>query len=710
MALHKPWWSLSDSSDAEDSWDAEAIDGQMTLMAMYEHFEVPACYEVSACEPDAPEELEELHGFTCWGTAPHRAEKRRAVRSASQRRVYGRWRERCKERTKRARREQGRWKLRWQLDAGKAGLACREGSASSAMYDSTRSPGSQRLLRRVRGWGAPPELREVRRLERVLRKCMKTVSAAWKPKLRLRAMVAAWRALMLETQLDEAKDALQGERECRSLLRERWLEATHALAAEQHRHCLIQSDATKQLLRTMVVAWRALMLEKQLEEERDCCCQIKSEAEQHKRRADHALRAERKWRHLCEKGQSEATEHKRMICLLQAERSQLQEQFEELTCALEAEQDKCFLIQAEAEESNRLKVEEITRLERQLCVQKLQLRVIVAGTRFGEMWQFRGSADWHDFSARTSCEVMEAWCSKSKAVTIVVAGQPYTIHLDEPSQASPQMYQINCTTGTKRPIRCTFGLPSHWSRQDSHWLAALRSSGSWSPASPTDVISEINNASHTKALLDCLRGSCRHATPLPSGVPGCRNDFGLRRLVRVENLLLWARYCAFKADLQNKLNINGCESAAHLFGPELLEFSQELQLDDRVNEFALFHGTTEKRLLHIMSEGFDPQVARRGHYGRGTYFASQACKSLQYCTSSPRVMIVSRVLLGSVHLMTRVDAELGRPPYRPGGKLLHDSVAAQPGPMQGHQNSMQTHSEFVIFDRRQIYPEMVLYL
>ena len=47
-----------------------------------------------------------------------------------------------------------------------------------------------------------------------------------------------------------------------------------------------------------------------------------------------------------------------------------------------------------------------------------------------------------------------------------------------------------------------------------------------------------------------------------------------------------------------------------------------------------------------------------------------------------------------------------RPPRN--GTDTHDSVVANPGPMQGHQAGQQNHQEFVIFDVAQAYPAYVV--
>merc|ERR1719401_1307929 len=93
-----------------------------------------------------------------------------------------------------------------------------------------------------------------------------------------------------------------------------------------------------------------------------------------------------------------------------------------------------------------------------------------------------------------------------------------------------------------------------------------------------------------------------------------------------------------------------------------------------LNEVYLFHGTSLEIAKAIAVEGFDSRLANEGYYGKGTYFASQACKSHQYragnnkgCTAERGVIIVSRVALGNPHYAVQVDKKMVRPPKQATG-------------------------------------------
>merc|ERR1712060_1025166 len=98
----------------------------------------------------------------------------------------------------------------------------------------------------------------------------------------------------------------------------------------------------------------------------------------------------------------------------------------------------------------------------------------------------------------------------------------------------------------------------------------------------------------------------------------------------------------------------------------------------------------------IVETGFDFRLAEPGHYGRGTYFASQACKAHQYTSPQKRGvrhMLMARVALGQPYFTGHVLRDDARRPPKNGTSTC-DSVVANPGPMRGHQNGHQDHQEF----------------
>jgi hypothetical protein len=95
-------------------------------------------------------------------------------------------------------------------------------------------------------------------------------------------------------------------------------------------------------------------------------------------------------------------------------------------------------------------------------------------------------------------------------------------------------------------------------------------------------------------------------------------------------------------------------------------------LDPTLNEFLLYHGTTNEAIGRICEEGFDPRIRRRGctrpMLGEGIYFASAASKADQYASPSQfgfRRQILTRVCLGKAYQTRRSLRDQAHPPlYR----------------------------------------------
>lgn len=136
-------------------------------------------------------------------------------------------------------------------------------------------------------------------------------------------------------------------------------------------------------------------------------------------------------------------------------------------------------------------------------------------------------------------------------------------------------------------------------------------------------------------------------------------------------------------------------------------------LDDTVNERLALHGTTRGPLDSIMAAGFDDRLARQGGlYGVGIYFAEESCKAAQYCDASgEKCIVLSRVVLGDPFFTKGPMRGERRPPLRAGTHYVYDSIVAEvniPNGRQGGQGR-QEHREFVLFDRMQAYPELVIF-
>ena len=140
-------------------------------------------------------------------------------------------------------------------------------------------------------------------------------------------------------------------------------------------------------------------------------------------------------------------------------------------------------------------------------------------------------------------------------------------------------------------------------------------------------------------------------------------------------------------------------------------------LSSDVDETILLHGTSWENANWIVRDGFDHRTSRRGMYGNGVYFAGAACKIHQYTCKlhkgyacdcpHERTLIIARVALGDSYQTNRTLWGEGRPPNRDGNGA-YDSVHVNPGPVEGHPHTCQTHQEFVIADLNQAYPAFVV--
>lgn len=138
-------------------------------------------------------------------------------------------------------------------------------------------------------------------------------------------------------------------------------------------------------------------------------------------------------------------------------------------------------------------------------------------------------------------------------------------------------------------------------------------------------------------------------------------------------------------------------------------FPESIELDNDINEFMLFHGTSdEQKAKHIAEFGFDNRIANmEGLYGAGSYFADSSCKSNQYTGSgTTRTFLLCRVLMGWPFCTTKQHNGERKPPDNTSirGKAF-DSIFAETG--VGREGN-QVHNEFVVFEKHQIYPEYLV--
>ncbi|NXO76502.1 PAR12 polymerase, partial [Sitta europaea] len=119
-----------------------------------------------------------------------------------------------------------------------------------------------------------------------------------------------------------------------------------------------------------------------------------------------------------------------------------------------------------------------------------------------------------------------------------------------------------------------------------------------------------------------------------------------------------------------------------------------------VQEKLLFHGTDFTSMKTICTHNFDWRIwgCNGSSYGKGSYFARDACYSHTYCQAAPqgRSMFVARVLVGDY---VKGSATYVRPPEKGANKLwLYDSCV----------DDELNPSVFVVFEKHQVYPEYII--
>ena len=181
---------------------------------------------------------------------------------------------------------------------------------------------------------------------------------------------------------------------------------------------------------------------------------------------------------------------------------------------------------------------------------------------------------------------------------------------------------------------------------------------------------------------------------------------------RLENEILWRKYCAEREAISDKLQrrteLHRVSVEPHLHAASVAAGFGLLN-DTSVsclNEVYLFHGTTREAAANIQLTGFDFRRAGDAAgtvFGCATYFASDIRKAMQYCRGA---LIVARVVLGSFVIVhdSRPCTQLRRPPPLPGTSDDADSVIGE------RRGSSSCPKEFVVYTLTQAYPEVIVIL
>eukprot|EP00743_Colponemidia_sp_Colp-15_P001407 GILK01001543.1.p1 GENE.GILK01001543.1~~GILK01001543.1.p1 ORF type:complete len:1298 (+),score=200.90 GILK01001543.1:257-3895(+) len=179
-----------------------------------------------------------------------------------------------------------------------------------------------------------------------------------------------------------------------------------------------------------------------------------------------------------------------------------------------------------------------------------------------------------------------------------------------------------------------------------------------------------------KREIQSLFDKCCNAATLGHGrdqqQAGSYSRLKVHTVWRVENFKLWNKYVARKMELKSlaKGVKGGAGSASEVVSTDQHSWVRDTQLNGRMNEKLLFHGTDAVLANIICEHGFDERVAAlEGMFGAGIYFAEQCSKSDQYVRRDSHgmfYMFVSRVMLGTqvYHTQSAMSA-IRRPPDVP---------------------------------------------
>lgn len=187
------------------------------------------------------------------------------------------------------------------------------------------------------------------------------------------------------------------------------------------------------------------------------------------------------------------------------------------------------------------------------------------------------------------------------------------------------------------------------------------------------------------------------------------------RVWRIENPMLWKQYCHKATEMQErhalqKVDCPRINVDKFRYEDDYPECLRKSSLNLALNEVRLWHGTKVWNTGKIVQEGFDERVCcLDGMFGAGVYFANETCKAGQYAQKSEGGSIgsgsrashwffLSRVLLGRSHFTREAMPGARRPPDS------FDSVIYTPTQYA----SVGHHTEFIVYDRFQCYPEYLV--
>mmetsp|Transcript_84232 Transcript_84232/g.272290 ORF Transcript_84232/g.272290 Transcript_84232/m.272290 type:complete len:924 (-) Transcript_84232:326-3097(-) len=250
--------------------------------------------------------------------------------------------------------------------------------------------------------------------------------------------------------------------------------------------------------------------------------------------------------------------------------------------------------------------------------------------------------------------------------------------------------------------------PSHW---DLAVMGVLGADGV-----PTKMVAEVNLGQMEVRRLQQLLGAtfrpdgAKNEGPAEAVAP---TGLELVRASRLQNSQSWSGYAARTAAIKEQVAASKKEgrsvvsladpmSAAHLD-------SLGIRLDEDSNCRWLFHGISAEASKRILEAEFDIGTAGAEDgmlYGRGIYlteWCGQVDRTVLEGAEGLRCMLLCRATLGSVY---RDDAML---PDKV--NLIHQCTGGEYHSLLGDREERSPGStrDFVVYDRNQVYPEILLW-
>ncbi|XP_032262571.1 protein mono-ADP-ribosyltransferase PARP14 isoform X1 [Phoca vitulina] len=261
-------------------------------------------------------------------------------------------------------------------------------------------------------------------------------------------------------------------------------------------------------------------------------------------------------------------------------------------------------------------------------------------------WQYFKNRTFHSFDKITNLQLENARKAKKSRTVVKINHQSYTVDLTTHTATDAKGQSLPVQRLMKPEVK----IPEHWSDMKQQEVCVVELQPGH--AEYNTVASKFNQ-------------TCSH--------------FYIKKIERIQNLNLWNCYQTKKKTMDAK---NGHKD----------------------NEKQLFHGTDADSVPHVNQNGFNRSYAGKNAvaYGKGTYFAVNACYSANDTYSRPdrhgrKHMYYVRVLTGTyTHGNSSLIVPPPKSPENPTD--LYDTVT----------DSVQNPHLFVVFYDYQAYPEYLI--